>query len=95
MLALCDDSRSVAIGGLTFVRVPVEAVYRSGKPYRVVVQLFPDGRCSVSLDGRIVGSAPGAPISRAGYRLVLYGSSVDTQISAGRLAMWSGIRTEP
>ena len=90
-----QDSRDIAIGGLTFVRTRVDDVYRSGRPYRILLQLFPDGRCSASLNGRIVGSAPGTTLSRAGYRLVLYGNSVDTQISVGPIAMWSGIRMQP
>jgi hypothetical protein len=67
---------------------------RSGKPYRLLVQLFPDGRCGVAVNGKPVLLVAGPPIRSASYRVLIFGRSVATQIAVGQVAVWSGVRTD-
>jgi hypothetical protein len=65
---------------------------RSGKDYRVRIQIFPDGRCGMALNGRamIVGMAAGPTMP---VRLIVYGSSVDTKMLAKHLTVTRGVAT--
>jgi WD40-like Beta Propeller Repeat len=64
----------------------------SGRWLRVRVQLLPDGRCAVAIDGRpraIIASH--LPLDRP-YRIDLKGKSVGTKILVGPLEVWQGVK---
>ncbi len=65
--------------------------YTAGRWYRVRVQLFPDGRCGVALDGQPSGSA-GVPSRRTGRSgVVLDGNSVGARMLFGPVEVWQGV----
>ena len=53
---------------------------RSGRWYRVRVQILDDGRCGVAIDGRPVWLSAGALATRRGLRAALSGNSDRTRI---------------
>ena len=54
------------------------------------MQLFPDGRCGVALDGKLLWTGP-ATFLEPSVRVWLIGNSVETQILVGRLRVVTGI----
>jgi len=62
------------------------------RPYRVRIQVFPDGRCGFAVDGRPLFVAPLPLVTAAPYHLVLQGKSVGTRMLVGRVEMWTGVR---
>jgi len=82
------------LGGLngetTQAAVPDEL--RSGRPYRLLVQLFPDGRCGIAINGKPLAIVNGQAMHSSHYRVVFYGRSVKTKIAFGPLTIWSGVR---
>jgi hypothetical protein len=87
-----DNFGMFSILGSATSRFPLPSIYRSGKPFRLALQLYPDGRCDVSIDGRVLGSAVSPPVNAHRYRVVIQGNSYKTQIGVGRVEIWSGIR---
>lgn len=82
-----------SVGALTreggaAVRAP-EAL-RRGVPHRVRVQLLPDGRCAVALDGRAIAVAPNRLRARA-VHLVAAGSSYATSVLLGPITVRIGV----
>lgn len=69
-------------------RAPTNA--RTGLPFRVVMQIFPDGRLGVALNGRAtwVGAAN---FFQPAVHLMLAGNTVDTRIVVGHLRIVAGI----
>jgi DNA-binding SARP family transcriptional activator len=76
------------VPGEHFVTVPPTAF--TGRPMRVVMQIFPDGRCALALDGKPVWSGDAAFFDRSA-RVMLAGNSVDTRVLVGRLRVGSGV----
>ncbi|MGH9260233.1 MAG: hypothetical protein ACRD08_10120 [Acidimicrobiales bacterium] len=74
--------------------VEVDPMVSSGKPYRVRLQVFPDGRCGFALNGAALwrGGAP-LPLD-VPYRVVLQGKSVGTRMLAGHVEVWEGVRAD-
>jgi hypothetical protein len=66
---------------------------RSGEWYRVRLQLFPDGRCGVALNGTPVLIGASVVPAQPAY-LFLYGMSVQTKMLVGPLTVFSGVRTD-
>lgn len=58
------------------------------------MQLFPDGRCGLAIDGRPLMIVQGLPINDARYRLILGGNSAQTDILVGNIQMWTGVRSD-
>jgi len=66
----------------------------NGTWHRLRVQIFPDGRCGLAIDGKEVDVGPEAiPLSDP-FRLVLQGQSVRTRVLVGHLTVWRGVRTD-
>ena len=66
----------------------------TGAWYRIRLQLLPDGRCAVALNGRAIGiSAPHAGDSSR-LRVALYGQSFRTRMLVGRLELFRGVKTD-
>jgi hypothetical protein len=72
--------------------VPVEPKLRSGDWYRVRIQIFPDGRCGIAIDGQPPWRAESRLSFDRPYRLLLKGKSVRTRILVGPLEVWEGVR---
>ncbi|HEY0997332.1 MAG TPA: AAA family ATPase [Gemmatimonadaceae bacterium] len=72
--------------------VEAPAGIRDGRWVTVDLQLLPDGRCAVAIDGvpRAVSRSP-VPLDRP-FRLVLSGQSVATRMLVGPLELWEGVR---
>lgn len=88
-----DASRLLGLQtGLREVSVALPRASLEGRWYRVRVQLFPDGRCGVAVDGRPVWvSGSTLPLDRP-FRVVLHGNSAGTRMLFGPLEVWEGVR---
>lgn len=73
-----------------FVRAVPGAV-KEGRWYTVVVQLFPDGRCGVAIDGVPLGETLPGPDPLDSVRVAFFGNSVGTRILVGRTELRKGI----
>jgi hypothetical protein len=83
---------SIAIAGVgARLRVPD---LNSGEPWTLRLQLFPDGRCGVAINGKPLGilNARHRPIPVV--RLRLGGNSYQTRIAVGRLRFYEGVLTD-
>ena len=83
------DSLSVeGPGGVS--GLPAPPWLRTGRPFNVLVQIFPDGRCGFALDGTPLRvTRPGQTTAAA--RVMVDGRSVDTRILVGPLRVLTGI----
>ncbi|HEY4302850.1 MAG TPA: AAA family ATPase [Gemmatimonadaceae bacterium] len=61
----------------------------TGRPFRMVLQVFPDGRCGVALDGKVVWS--GGMFLERRVRVTLAGNTVNTSLLVGRVRVGQGI----
>ncbi len=83
-----DELRiSTSGGGGLF---PAPPSLRTGAPHRLVMQVLPDGRCGVAIDGRVVWVGP-ATFLESSVHLMLAGNSVDTQMLVGGVRVGTGI----
>ena len=69
-------------------RMPDDAY--TGRPFRLTMQLFPDGRCALAIDGKLVWSDT-AKFNQQHVHLWLQGNTVDTKILVGPVRVGSGI----
>jgi DNA-binding SARP family transcriptional activator len=69
---------------------PVPADAYTGRPIDVVMQIFPDGRCAVALDEKVIWTGP-ADFLEPSVRVMLAGNSVGTRVLVGRLRVGTGI----
>lgn len=63
-----------------------------GRWFRLRVQIFPDGRCGVAIDGRPLTIAGVGVQPDARYIAVLDGNSYHTRVLTGPVDVWTGIR---
>ncbi|MFN8669788.1 MAG: AAA family ATPase [Gemmatimonadaceae bacterium] len=78
ILALGDDAASM----------------RTGRWWTLRVQLLPDGRCGIALNGRVLWISPEPiPLDRP-FHLHLGDESAGTQLLHGPLELWRGVRTD-
>jgi hypothetical protein len=70
------------------VRAPDSAY--TGQPFRVTMQIFPDGSCGVAIDGKALWRGP-ADFFQRRVHLQLAGNSVDTRILVGTVRVTTGI----
>ena len=83
-------ARMVSPAGL----VSVDSALRSGRWYKVRLQVFPDGRCAAAINGTPVArSDVTLPLDKP-FRLMLFGKSVRTKILVGPLQVWQGVRSD-
>lgn len=74
--------------------IAIDSTLRTGRWYTIRLQIFPDGRCGVGIDGRaIVRSELALALDRP-FRVVLYGKSVQTRMLVGPVEVWEGVRTD-
>jgi DNA-binding SARP family transcriptional activator len=98
----CGIRYPAGVGGANFGKeMLVEGVWstalltappslRSGRPHRLTIQLFPDGRCGVAINGNPLWTGP-ATFSESTVHIGLAGNSVNTNILIGRLRVGTGI----
>lgn len=67
---------------------------RSGQPYRLRLQILPDGRCGVAINGTPVWYSEPALLLDTPYRVSLGYSSKETRILVGPLEVWHGVRQD-
>ena len=89
-----ENAGRISLADIGQQTVPLDTHYLSGRPYRVRMQLFPDGRCGLAIDGKPLMIAEGLPIGNARYRLVIGGNSMQTDMLVGSLQMWNGVRSD-
>jgi DNA-binding SARP family transcriptional activator len=65
-----------------------------GLPTPVRVQVFPDGRCGIALDGTPIWVSPGAISNADSLNAVIEGNSVGTRILVGRVRISSGVSSD-
>jgi hypothetical protein len=65
-----------------------------GRWHRIRVQVLPDGRCGVALDGRPLWISEAHLSTDARYRVITGGNSAWTEILVGPLDVWQGVRTD-
>ncbi len=84
------DSLSVEAGEAGEHTFHVPRVLRNGERFKVLMQLFPDGRCGVAIDGRPLFL--GAPsYLRRDARVILEGNSQETRNLVGPVQVHEGI----
>ena len=66
----------------------------SGAWWTLRLQLFPDGRCGIAINNRVVWISPDAVPLDAPFWLRLGDESKDTRILHGPLQVWTGVRTD-
>lgn len=63
----------------------------NGRPYRVRLQVFPDGRCGMAVNGAPLFVSSGHFANRAPLRLVTYGNSWRTRMLLGTVTIVEGV----
>lgn len=63
---------------------------RNGQPYKVRIQLLPDGRCAIAVNGIPVLIAEKGRADRK-HRIQISGASVETRIAVGQLHLRAGV----
>jgi hypothetical protein len=88
---LGEEFLITANSGALLLRAPADA--STGRPFRVVLQIFPDGHRGLALNGKPVwiGSAD---FFQPEVHLMLAGNSVNTKILVGHLRIVAGIATD-
>jgi hypothetical protein len=70
--------------------LPAPPRLKTGQPFRLVMQVFPDGRLGMAIDGQPIWMAPPG-FFEPQVHLSLEGNSVGTQMLIGRLRVMTGI----
>jgi hypothetical protein len=70
----------------------VDSSLRSGRWFRIRLQIFPDGRCAAAIDGKPIGRAQTPLDLNRPYRVLIEGKSVHTRILVGSLEVWEGVK---
>jgi hypothetical protein len=87
-----ESNDSLAVHGVgqtrSFVLPPA---LRTGRPFHVRVQIFPDGRCGVALDGLPLWIAP-TPFGAPSAYLRLAGATRYGRMLVGRVEVYAGVR---
>lgn len=84
-----DARRRANLAGVRDALIPTGLL--SGAPFLVRLQVFPDGRCGVAINGKPIGVVE-TPHRSSGYRIRVEGAMVGTRIAVGPVDVWTGIR---
>jgi DNA-binding SARP family transcriptional activator len=87
------DQLYLAAGGENRL-LPRGTASRSGRWWRLRVQVLPDGRCGVAVNGKPVWLSEQPLRADLRYRLVLLGMSFHTRILFGPVEVWQGVRRD-
>jgi DNA-binding SARP family transcriptional activator len=74
--------------------LPVDSSLGDGREFRLRVQLFPDGRCGLAVDGRPLLISPNALPQDYPYALLLGMASYRTEVRHGPIEVWRGVRND-
>ncbi|HTT66671.1 MAG TPA: AAA family ATPase [Gemmatimonadales bacterium] len=82
---------TVTVTAATSRRVAVEPALRSGRWWTLRLQIFPDGRCGVAVNGRARAILPEPLRLERPFLLFLQGYSYHTRMLVGPLTVWEGV----
>jgi hypothetical protein len=86
-----SESASYGCGG-EVLTVPIKRALGDGIPHNVRLQLLPDGRLGLAIDGAPLGiGAVSVPLDRP-YRILISGQSHGTKLMVGAVTTWTGVR---
>jgi hypothetical protein len=78
----------------TLNQAAVPGAIKAGAWFHVRLQLFPDGRCGVAINGVPMTLTPYRSVPDTVVRLVLFGNSAETQALIGPTTLRTGIATD-
>jgi len=84
----------VAEGGGVDVGLPADSSLGLGAPFTVRVQIFPDRRCGIAVNGRPIWMSPAPLALDRGYRALISGKSYHAKILVGPVTIWTGVRRD-
>lgn len=88
------SARIAALNESELARFTAPPDMRAGAPHRLRIQIFPDGRCGVALDGRAMFVSHSSVSLDRPFRLVLSGMSHHTRVLVGAVDVWRGVRPD-
>jgi hypothetical protein len=74
--------------------IPLPEDVLSGSWTRILLQLFPDGRCGVGVNGRALAVTTNRIRAGRPFRVVLAGNSANTRMLVGQLRIWEGVQPD-
>ena len=72
----------------------IAATLRSGAWWTLRLQIFPDGRCGIAINGDVIWLSNDPITLDTPYRLWLGEESAGVRLLHGPLTVWSGVRTD-
>ena len=75
----------------TVITLPVPRSFRSGTWFHVRLQIFPDGRCGVAVNGIPTARGQFGAILDSAERVVIFGNSFATKVLVGPLTIRAGV----
>jgi DNA-binding SARP family transcriptional activator len=87
------NSMGLSVAGANST-IRVDRSLRSGRWWTLRIQIFPDGRCGVAINGRPVWRSRTAIQLDRPMHLFIDGYSYHTRILAGPLQVWTGVRRD-
>lgn len=90
------QTQVAVLGGLTMVldAGPSLEELRSGRWWTLRLQILPDGRCGVAINGKVFWVSPEPMPLEGEFRLRLGDESAGTKLLHGPLQVWTGVRTD-
>ncbi len=73
------------------VTLPAPRSFRSGAWFHVRLQIFPDGRCGVAVNGVAAGHSQLGMMPDSADRVVIFGNSANTNVLVGPLTVRAGV----
>jgi DNA-binding SARP family transcriptional activator len=70
---------------------PVDPVIHSGKPYRLRLQVFPDGSCGIAINGRAFTHDLEVRVRPGAMHVALGGETVGSRLLIGNVTVWTGV----
>jgi hypothetical protein len=74
------------------ISIRVDPLVSTGDPYVVRLQLFPDGRCGIALNGKPLWRSPLSRPVDVPFRVAFLGKSTGNRVSVGHVEVWEGVR---
>jgi len=66
----------------------------TGAPWRLRVQIFPDGRCGIAVNGKAAAISDRSISIDRPMHLMIQGWSHRTEILVGQLEIWTGVKRD-
>ncbi|MHB1224361.1 MAG: AAA family ATPase [Gemmatimonadaceae bacterium] len=89
-----DYGNVISTSGGPGLPIPAPPGLRTGRWFTVRLQVFPDGRCGIAIDGRPIAVGPPQNIAGTTGRVMIDGQSYQTRVLAGRVELFTGVRTD-